>query len=1141
MVTSLAWFSVAAAGLLGPLAPGASTATTSLDGEWMLAPDPANVGREQDWARGPIEGARTTPVPWIIQEVFVGYHGVAWYWRDFTPAANPHEGGRTLLRFWAVDYLCDVYVNGQKVGSHEGAEDPFEFDITDAVRPGEVNRLAVRVLNPTYERIDGITLAETPHRNKTHPYSAGSDFNYGGITDSVELLAVPAVRVSDLFARPDPKTGEIRITVEAVNASNAAIPASLTLSAGPASEGTTLAVSTIEASLAPGLTTLEGTLTIPDPRPWDLSSPFLYRVTARIQTDASSSFDERSVRSGFRDFRFENGAFRLNGKRIFLWGSHTGADTPVGVRVPYDLDLLRRDLLNVKTMGFNMIRFIAGVARREQLDLADELGLIVYEECFAGWGMADSERMPELFDHATAGMIRRDRNHPSVLIWGLLNETVPGPLLTHAVDTLPLVRSLDDTRMVLVNSGRWDTAPVFAVSRDLGGWRPRGLTVPCIFHNRGAEPAKLADSTWQPGQFALHPGLEGEPAVVRWTAPEAGEYSVKAHFTGIAAKPTTSDVHILRGDEELFTGAINVGGAGNDAEHAFVSALAAGEVLSFVVGIGDGVPFSDTTALALTIEGGGATYDVAKDAGPTGNPGGPWEYGWIPASAPLGVASFVPYDCTEASVGRAPGSVSNPGSAVWEDVVAEQHPYQRVPHTAAIYKTLRELNGEGLPLFVSEYGIGSSEDLCRLARHYEALGKTYVEDAVTYRSFLDAFLADYSRWGLDDTFACPEDCFRLCLSKMGHLRLLGIDAMRANPNIVGYSLTGTQDQGLTAEGLTTTFRELKPGTVDALYEAFAPLRMCAFAQPVNVYRGGTVHLEAVLSNVDVLKPGEYPLRVQLVRPDGTRVFDKRVTLTVPTPPEGGENAFAIPAFDEQVVVDGPSGGYRFLATLEQGGAATGGDAELRCYDAAEMPRVTATVARFGEDAGLDTWLAEHGIAAQPLEGVPAGDAPILIAGACPQHEAAWQALWQRVEAGATAVVLTPGSLARGDDSMGWSPLPEKGALGSIWGWLYLKDEWAKRHPIFDGLQSGGLMDYGVYQEIIPDAVLVGQSPPLEVVAGAIKASQGYASGLLVSVHQVGEGRLVLSTLQIRENLGKDPVAERLLRNMLRYAETRGER
>jgi hypothetical protein len=86
-----------------------------------------------------------------------------------------------------------------------------------------------------------------------------------------------------------------------------------------------------------------------------------------------------------------------------------------------------------------------------------------------------------------------------------------------------------------------------------------------------------------------------------------------------------------------------------------------------------------------------------------------------------------------------------------------------------------------------------------------------------------------------------------------------------------------------------------------------------------------------------------------------------------------------------------------------------------------------------------------------------------------------------------------------------------------------------------GGRGGGLMDYTFYREIIPDLVLSGQDPPAEAVAGAIKASQDYSSGLMLAVYHLGEGRFILNTLHIRENLGTHPAADRLLPNLVRFA------
>ena len=152
---------------------------------------------------------------------------MAWYWRDFDAPPNPHPGGRTLLRFGAVDYLADVWLNGEHVGGHEGGETPFEIDVTGALRSGEGqhNRLAVRVLNPTNERIDGVVLAETARRCKVIPYSAGAAFDHGGVVGPVELIHCPEVRIEDIAvvatalpARP----GRVSVEVTVINAGRGA-------------------------------------------------------------------------------------------------------------------------------------------------------------------------------------------------------------------------------------------------------------------------------------------------------------------------------------------------------------------------------------------------------------------------------------------------------------------------------------------------------------------------------------------------------------------------------------------------------------------------------------------------------------------------------------------------------------------------------------------------------------------------------------------------------------------------------------------------------------------------------------------------------------------------------------------------------
>jgi hypothetical protein len=1118
----------------------------SLDGTWSLAVDPQNVGREQKWWEKPAAEAKTTKVPWIIQDAFPGYHGVAWYWRDFTPPANPHAAGRYLLRFWAVDYKAEVWLNGSKVGEHEDGESPFVFDVTEQIKPQAANRLAVRMLNPTDAPIDGITLAQIPHRNKVNRYSGGSSYNHGGIVDSVELLIAPSVRVEDLFVRPQLKTGVIRVDANLRNAGTKPAPVRIDLSAAPAASGETLATNVIRRELPAGDTLVQAELTIDNPRRWELNDPFLYRVTVRVMPDAGPSVDESSVRCGFREFRFDNGCFRLNGRRLYLRCSHTGNHCPIGLQFPHDPDLLRRDLLNCKVMGFNSIRFIAGVATRYQLDLCDEIGLMVYEEPYAGWCLADSPQMPQRYDASVLGMVRRDRNHPSVTIWGLLNETGEGPVFRRAVGVLPALRALDDSRLVLLNSGRWDR-PSGGGTAMVEIWRGPS-TDPCVTHNPGQQTIRALGVTWRPGQLAFHPGGAGEYSVVRWTAPAAGKVDLEARFTSIAERATT-DVHVLHNEKSLFEQGINVRGGGNDARFQATVEVKQGDTIDAAVGFGNGHYGGDSTGLSVIIKAAGKTYDAAKEFSIEKNPNGPWSYGVLaPGSAPR-PATFSLYREKQVP-GQAPpeiGSLSNPGSSVWEDVLDDMHPYQRVPHTARVIQTLRTIGEGGRPLLLSEYGIGSGVDLMRVVRHYEQLGKGDLEDAQFYRTQRDRFLKDFEAWKMAEAFGRPEEFFEQSVRRMAAQRLLGVGAIRANPSVVGHSLTGTVDQGMSGEGLTTTFRELKPGTIDAMFDAWAPLRLCLFAEPANAYCQTPVRLEAVLANEDVLAPGEYPVRLLVVGPRTTRVFDRVVKLTIPERRQEPEPPFVLPILAEDVVIDGPPGKYRFLASFERGAAAAGGETEFHLADPAEMPPVKHEVVLWGDDAELAKWLAEHGIRTRPFSPLPPpGEGPgvrasrrevILVSGKAPAPggAAAFRVLASRIASGCTVVFLTPEALAGDKSPTRWVPLRQKGSLGGIPRWLYLSDDWAKSHPIFDGLPAGGLLDYTVYRDIIPDQVWSGQEPPAAAVAGANNVSCGYASGLTVAVYQFGAGRFVLNSLRVRENLGTNPVAERLLRNLLRWA------
>ena len=921
-----------------------SSSTLSLDGNsWLLSTDPDNVGKDQRWYDEVTGEAKSTRVPGIIQETFPTYHGVVWYWREFTPPDNPHEGGRYLLKFWQVDYLADIWVNGTYIGQHEGTGGPFTLDVTESIAPNASNLVAVRVLNPTNEPIDGITLPESTVWARGIPCTPGLALNYGGITDSVELHIVPAVRVADLYVKPNWKSGNVHVRASLYNAKNRSISAELLFSIAPATAGSTLNSAQLECEIAPGETRVEAELAVGTPRLWELNDPYMYRVSVSARENESTSIDEQSTRCGFRDFRFEDGYFRLNGRRIFVKCAQTDARAPIGHLVAHDPDLPRQDLIHCKATRHNMIRSFGGQTPRYQIELCDEIGLLVYQEHAAAWRMEPSPQLPERFRRSVQAMVKRDRNHPSIVIWGMLNETHQGPVYDQALAGLPYVRELDDTRVVLLNSG------------DFAG-----------------TGKSIADSKLEE----------------------------------------------------------------------------------------------------------------------------------------------------------------------WEDTLLDVHPYKTVPHRADVIQELRTLDKDGKPIFHSEGGIGSAIDVVRLTRHYEQLGSADCEDAAVVRRGLEQFTADWERWNLGDTFANPEDYFHQCIAWMAELRKLAANALRANPNLIAHNITGLVDPSTTGEGmLSSTFRELKPGVIDAMFDAFAPLRWCLFVEPVQVFCGRAVRVEAVLANEDALSPGDYPVRFQIVGPRNVSVFDRTETVTISDSKSGAEPKFALPVLDEQLVIDGPPGKYRFFATFQKNAAAAGGDVEFYAAEAAALPEIETDVLLWGEDATLANWLEANGVATRQFDPSENGSRNVILVGATPPaaKAGAFRELAKQIARGSHAVFLSPGVFAEGDDRARWLPLTNKGEVVGLTVMLYHKDDWAKNHPIFEGLPAGRVLEHTFYREMLSGTAFSGQDAPSEAVAGAINTCLGYSSGLTVAVHDLGAGRFTLNSLRIRENLGSDPVAERLLRNMLNHA------
>jgi hypothetical protein len=893
--------------------------------------------------------------------------------------------------------LGEVWVNGVYVGKHEGGEAPFTLDITDAIKPKANNLVAVRVLNPDNQPIDGIVLKETPHRQKLIPFVNGNLYDYGGIEESVELLLTPTVRLEDIFVRPDWRTGRIRVQANVRNASGKAARARLHFAVAPAATGQTVLVTALDREVPVGDTLVEQQLQVEDHHLWDLADPYLYRVTARVQAEGLDGSHEASVRCGFRDFRVVNGYFRLNGKRLFLRSIHTGNMCPFSQILPPEgaPDLLRRDMLYAKASGFNTVRFISGVAHPYQLDLCDEIGLMVYEESLAAWVLGDSPKMKERFDSSIREMVLRDRNHPCVTIWGVLNETEDGPVFRHAVETLKLVRSLDETRLVLLGSGRFD------------------------------------------GQLGI--GSVSNPGSSEWQ-----------HMWGKEASGAPRAGHLF---------------AHMDEDAGFVVELNPDDASS----------------------NNGATSDY-----------------------PLMI------------------------------LTGDVHIYPQVPQTPEVNRLLRTIGEDSKPVFLSEYGIGSLENVIHEARMYEQLGvRPDAEDYVLMRSMADKFTDDWTRFGMDGVYAFPEYMLRDSEFRMARHRLLGFNLIRSNPKICGFNLTGME--GITGEGVWRLSRGWKPGAMDAMQDGWKPLRWCLFAEPTHAYAGRSVKLEAVLANEDVLRPGEYPARFRVCGPRGV-AWERQVVVRVPTVQPGEDGPLAIPVMAEEVVVDGPEGDYELTAYIERGAAPAEASWQFHLTDLSSLPQLNQTVTLWGIPGNVKSWLKARGVAGEEFGVATPDRRKVILVGDLSKERSnaeGWKELARRMARGSAVLFLSPEAFNREKDSVGWLPLANKGRCYRFGDWLYHKECVAKEHPVFEGLQGKGILDWYYYGPVIPHFLFDGQDTPREVIAAAFATGYpipgGYASGVLLGSYQFGEGRFIVNTFPVMENAEGHPAAGRLLLNMIKYA------
>ena len=411
----------------------------SLNGQWQTIIDPYETGyydyRYQPSANGYFKDAKPksksdlieydfdtsesllVPGDWNTQkERLLLYEGTIWYRKSFDYQRKPNT--RLFVYFGAANYVADVYLNGEKLGRHEGGFTPFNFEVTTLLRD-KANSLVVKVDNQ--RRRDGVPTLNTDW------------WNYGGLTRQVKLIETPATFVQDYF-------------IQLQKGSREQISGWVKLNGDQLKQRVTVRIP--EARVNRSFTTdASGYAEISfnaDLNLWSPDNPKLYEVLVETETDRVQDL------IGFRSIETRGPEILLNGKPTFLRGVSIHEEAPFRGGRAYS----REDAITLlgwaKELGCNFVRLAHYPHNEFMIREADRLGIMVWSEIPVYWTILWEN--PATFQNAQTQlteMIARDKNRAAVIVWSMANETPIGEArLAFLKKLVERARSLDSTRLI---------------------------------------------------------------------------------------------------------------------------------------------------------------------------------------------------------------------------------------------------------------------------------------------------------------------------------------------------------------------------------------------------------------------------------------------------------------------------------------------------------------------------------------------------------------------------------------------------------------------------------------------------------------------------------------------------------------------
>lgn len=439
----------------------ASRTEISLDGQWLFIPenelnDAKNASSENlqdnNWHTMSVPNFWNPSRVWLHGESFEGFPKgvsdvyfqketdrcknytfdytktkVAWY-RQWVELPSDIKSKHITLNFDAVSKIAEVYINGQLAGSHVGMFGDFSVDATPLLKPGK-NLIAVRVVRDFITNIEdgekivdvAVTVPVTNNMLKDIAHGFFKD-DPAGIWQPVKMVITDNLKIEDVYIKPSLQGATFEVTLK--NYASKSVRYDLTteiLDKETSSQfytGTSLKKGELKAGEERKVTFTISNL---KPRLWTPNHPNLYNFNFKV-VSGETEIDSKSITSGFRTFEVKNGFFFLNGNQYWLRGAN---------HTPYALGVNDRNLADtfyklMKTANMDVTRTHTVPYNELWMDASDENGIGISYEGTWPWLMIQSS-MPEpkllqLWSDEFIGLLKKYRNHPSILIWTVNNE-----------------------------------------------------------------------------------------------------------------------------------------------------------------------------------------------------------------------------------------------------------------------------------------------------------------------------------------------------------------------------------------------------------------------------------------------------------------------------------------------------------------------------------------------------------------------------------------------------------------------------------------------------------------------------------------------------------------------------------------------